>query len=63
MSYGQDLKSSRVRVTPYVLVAGSTAAVDLEGGTLVGVALLADITSTTFTITVSTNSSFPKNFH
>ncbi len=53
MSYSQELKNSKVRFTPHVLVAGSTGEIDLAGGTLTGILLIADITSTTFTITVS----------
>ena len=53
MAYSQDLKVGKPRFTAHTLVAGSTGEIDLEGGTLAGVLLLADITSTTFTITVS----------
>jgi len=53
MTYSQDITNPKPRVKPHVLVAGSTSAIDLEGGTLVGVLLLDNITSTTFTITVS----------
>jgi len=56
MSYSQELKNGKIVFEPKVLVAGSTAAIDLEGGTLCGILLLADITSTTFTITVSNKS-------
>jgi len=56
MTYSQDIKNGKPRFTAHVLTAGSTAEIDLEGGTLDGVLLLADITSTTFTITVSNQS-------
>ena len=53
MAYSQELKSGKIVFSPVVLEAGSTPAIDLEGGTLSGILLIADITSTTFTITVS----------
>lgn len=56
MSYSHDIKNGKPRIEAQVLAAGSTGEIDLEGGTLAGVLLLADITSTTFTITVSNQS-------
>jgi len=56
MSYSQDIKTQKPRFAPHTLVAGSTEEIDLEGGTLAGVLLEGNITSTTFTITVARES-------
>lgn len=53
MSYSLDIRNEKPRFEAQVLVAGSTGEIDLEGGTLDGVLLEGDITSTSFTITVS----------
>ena len=54
MTYSHDIKNQKPRFDAHALAAATTTAeIDLEGGTLVGILLLADITSTTFTITVS----------
>lgn len=50
------LSQEKVTFIPKVCVAGVTPEIDLLGGTLCGLLLLADITSTTFTITVSNES-------
>jgi len=53
MTYSQDLKNPKPRFKAHTTSAGLTAAIDLEGGTLVGLLVLANPTSTTFTVTVS----------
>ncbi len=55
-SYSQAIRNPKPVFTAEVLVAGSTGEIDLEGGTLAGVLIEADITSTTFTITVARQS-------
>jgi len=53
MSYSQNIKTRKPKVgTVSLAAAQTTAAIDLEGGTLVGV-YLPNLTSTTFTITAS----------
>mgnify|MGYP003646379182 CR=1 FL=1 len=56
MTYSQDLANGKINIKPYALTAGVTAEIDLEGGTLAGVLLEANITSTTFTVTVARTS-------
>lgn len=59
MSYSQDIKQQKpifTTVASTTALSGSTPEIDLEGGTLAGVLLESDITSTTFTITVSRKS-------
>ena len=53
MAYSQDLRNGKINMLSQVLVAGVSPVIDLQGGTLAGVLILTDITSTTFTITVS----------
>ena len=54
MSYSQEINSQRVEYDAYsVASATTTGVIDLKGGTLVGVYAGADLTSTTFTLTMS----------
>jgi hypothetical protein len=53
MGYSQELNNGKVNFKAYTLTAGSTAEIDLQGGTLAGVLLESNITSTTFTITAT----------
>lgn len=53
MAYSQDIKNQKPRFTPVTLVAGVSPEIDLEGGTLDGILLEADVTSTSFTIQVA----------
>ena len=53
MAINDGISLTKVGFSSHVLTAGSTAEIDLEGGTLAGVLLEGDITSTTFTITVA----------
>lgn len=54
MSNGTDgLKAERVVFLPQVLVAGVSPEIDLKGGTLLGVLLEGDVTSTAFSISVA----------
>ena len=53
MTINGGLELAKVGFKTEVLVAGSTGEIDLKGGTLAGVLLEADITSTSFTITVA----------
>ena len=56
MSYSGDIKNPKPTFKSYLTAAGLTGEIDLEGGTLAGVLILANPTSTTFTITVSNES-------
>ena len=54
MSYSLDIKNEKPRFASYLTnSSGLTGEIDLAGGTLDGVELEGDITSTTFTILVS----------
>jgi hypothetical protein len=50
------IKTEKVYIEPFTCTAGVTPEIDLGGGTLTGILLESDITSTTFTITVSRTS-------
>lgn len=57
MAYSQKLKTRKPKVGTVALAASATtAAIDLEGGTLVGL-YIPNLTSTTFTITASPTAS------
>ena len=56
MGYPQDIKNNKAYFVPKVCVAGLTPEIDLQGGTLAGVLLEGNITSTTFTVTVARDS-------
>lgn len=57
MAYSQDLKKEKSAFIAGTIASGTTTSeIDLEGGTLAGVLILADMTSTSFTITVSNQS-------
>lgn len=53
MAYSQDLKNDKTKPIQAVCVAGVTPEIDLEGGTLCGVWIETELTSTFFTITAS----------
>lgn len=53
MAINDGISLNKVALSAHALTAGVTAEIDLIGGTLAGVLLEGDITSTTFTITVS----------
>lgn len=54
MSYSQDIKQQKPIFEAYTTsAAGLTGEIDLQGGTLDGLLIESDITSTSFTITVS----------
>ncbi len=57
MAYSSKIKNGKPRLVAHTTSsAGLTPEIDLEGGTLVGVLVLTNPTSTTFTITVSNES-------
>lgn len=53
MTGTDGLKAERVVYLPQTLVAGVSPEIDLKGGTLLGVLLEGDVSSTTFSISVA----------
>lgn len=53
MAYSQDLKNGKTSPITAICVAGVTPEIDLEGGTLCGVFIEAEVTSTYFTISAA----------
>ena len=53
MAINDGISLNKVALSAHTLTAGATAEIDLEGGTLAGVLLEGNITSTSFTITVA----------
>lgn len=53
MAYSQDLKNGKTSPIAKTCVAGITPEIDLEGGTLCGVFIETELTSTYFTISTA----------
>lgn len=57
MAYSQDLKNGKTSPIAATCVAGVTPEIDLEGGTLCGIFIETELTSTYFTISAARTAS------